>query len=436
MGARPDGLRSISFLPNMPRRVWILFAADLVSFVGNGLVIPFLIVYLHHVRHLTLPTAGLALSTVAITGFIGTVIAGGLVDRIGPRKTLILTQLDAAAGITAIAFVHSPWQAFATAAIYGFGASSYWPAIQSLLATAVPVEQRDAAFSLHFMALNAGIGIGALIGGIVVSLAHPASFVHVYLADAVTFLVFVALLTQMKSFDAPSREAHESLPVAGYAEVFRDRVFVKICLVMTLLVAIGTAQLTSGFPAFVTGRGGGSTHVLGLAFGANTFTIVVIQLWVLRAMKGHRRTRVVMLTCAAWAACWALTLFGGLKGGGALSDAAFVAAMTVFGMGEVFMAPSIPALVNQLAPEHLRGRYNAFHSLAFSAGFFLGPAMAGFLLGARAGVELFVLLILGCGLVALLFLWLEGQIPAEANRIREDESGSALQTEPIAAREA
>jgi MFS family permease len=419
----------------MPRRVWILFAADIVSFMGNGLVIPFLIVYLHRVRHLSLPTAGLALSTVAITGFIGTVFAGGLVDRIGPRKTLMLTQLDAAVGATAIAFVHSPWQAFAAAAIYGFGASSYWPAVQSLLATAVPIDKRDAAFSLHFMALNAGIGLGALIGGAVVTLQEPTSFVHVYLADAVTFLFFVALLSQMKSFDVPTKEAHASAPVAGYAEVFKDGVFMKVCLVMTLLISVGTGQLTSGFPAFVTGRGQASTHVLGLAFGANTLAIVVIQLWVLKAMKGHRRTRVVLLTCAAWALCWCVTLFGGIHGGGALSDEAFVLALVIFGAGEVLMAPSIPALVNHLAPAHLRGRYNALYSLTFSAGFLLAPAVAGFLLGAGAGVGLMLLLIAGCGLAALLFLWLESHIPAEANLIKEDDDEALLQTEPMAARE-
>jgi MFS family permease len=435
MGGGSGGMKPPSFLPDMPRRVWILFAADLVSFVGNGLVIPFLIVYLHRIRHLSLPTAGLALSMVAITGFIGTAIAGGLVDRIGPRKTLVLTQLDAALGAVAIAFVHSPWQAFVAAAIYGFGASSYWPAIQSLLATAVPKEQRDAAFSLHFMALNAGIGLGALIGGLVVSLASPASFVRVYLIDAGTFLVFVALLTQMKSFDASTRKLQDSPPSGGYAEVIRDRVFLKVCLVMTVLVAAGTAQLTSGFPAFATGRGQASPHVLGLAFGANTFTIVVIQLWALKAMRGHRRTRVVMGTCAAWAVCWGLTLFGGLQGGGVLSNASFVAAMAVFGTGEVLMAPSIPALVNHLAPEHLRGRYNALYSLAFSAGFFVGPAIAGFLLGAGAGVGLLVLLILLCGAVALLFRWLETEIPADANLIQEDEEEPMSNVEPVVARE-
>jgi MFS family permease len=430
-------MRRSTLFPNMPRRVWILFAGDLVSFLGNGLVIPFLIVYLHRVRHLALPTAGLALSMIAVSGFIGTIVTGGLVDRIGPRRTLIVSQLLAAAGITAIAYVHSPWQAFAAGTIYGFGASGYWPAIQSLLATAVPAEQRDAAFSLHFMALNAGIGLGALIGGALVSLAHPASFVHVYLVDALTFLGFGLLLTLMKSFDATTtgKAVHdrEASPPAGYAEVWKDRVFVKICLVIALLVTIGSGQLTSGFPAFATGRGAASTHVVGFAFGANTLTIVVLQLWALRAMRGRRRTRVVMATCIMWALCWSLTLVSGLHGGGALSDAGFVVALAVFAVGETMMAPSMPALVNHLAPEHLRGRYNAFHSLAYNSGFFIGPAFAGFMLGAGAGPELFIALIVGCGVVVVLLRWLEGQRPPDANLILETETESLSAEEPLVA---
>jgi MFS family permease len=426
-------MRSPGLFPNMPRRVWILFGTDLVSLVGNGLVIPFLIVYLHRVRHLSLPTAGLVLSTVAISGFVGTAVTGGLVDRVGPRRALILSQLAAGVGAAAIAFIHSPWQAFAAAVIYGFGAAGYWPAIQSMLATAVPADQRDAAFSLHFMALNAGIGLGAVVGGLAVDIAHPTSFVHVYLVDAATFLLFAFLLTQMKSFDAGRSEREGgSRSEGGYAEVFKDKVFVRICLVMVLLVTVGASQLSSGFPAFAAGRGGASTRVLGLAFGANTFVIVVLQLWALKAMKGHRRTRVVMGTCATWALCWLVTLLSGVHGGGTLSDAGFVVALGVFGVGETLMAPSIPALVNHLAPEHLRGRYNAMHSLSFNSGFFLGPAIAGVLLGAGAGAELLIALIAGCGVAAGLFRWLEGHIPEEANRITDVEVGSFSPEESLA----
>jgi hypothetical protein len=39
-----------------------------------------------------------------------------------------------------------------------------------------------------------------------------------------------------------------------------------------------------------------------------------------------------------------------------------------FGLGETMLHPTIPATVNDLAPDHLRGRYNASNSLAFHLG--------------------------------------------------------------------
>jgi MFS family permease len=40
-----------------------------------------------------------------------------------------------------------------------------------------------------------------------------------------------------------------------------------------------------------------------------------------------------------------------------------------------------PALVNGLAPEHLRGRYNALASMTWTISMVVGPATAGLLLG-------------------------------------------------------
>ena len=44
-------------------------------------------------------------------------------------------------------------------------------------------------------------------------------------------------------------------------------------------------------------------------------------------------------------------------------------------------APVAPALLNGLAPEHLRGRYNSLMSMSWTVGSIIGPATAGLLIG-------------------------------------------------------
>jgi MFS family permease len=66
------------------------------------------------------------------------------------------------------------------------------------------------------------------------------------------------------------------------------------------------------------------------------------------------------------------------------------------GLGEALLAPTLPALVNDLAPGELRGRYNAVSTLSWQIGPVLGPALAGLMLGNGHGTALLLLLAAGC----------------------------------------
>jgi MFS family permease len=96
---------------------------------------------------------------------------------------------------------------------------------------------------------------------------------------------------------------------------------------------------------------------------------------------------------------------------------AFAAAMVVFAFGETMLSPALSPMVNDLAPDRLRGRYNGLFTLAWTTGFMVGPAVAGVVLGTGAPGLLFLGLIGGCGLVALGALRLERHLTPAANRI-------------------
>jgi MFS family permease len=58
-----------------------------------------------------------------------------------------------------------------------------------------------------------------------------------------------------------------------------------------------------------------------------------------------------------------------------------VVGLGVFGLGETLWAPVAPAIVNDLATEELRGRYNALQSMTWTVAMIIGPALAGLLIG-------------------------------------------------------
>ena len=81
----------------------------------------------------------------------------------------------------------------------------------------------------------------------------------------------------------------------------------------------------------------------------------------------------------------------------------------IFAIGEMVWSPILPAVVNQLAPDHLRGRYNSASTNTWQIGMIMGPAAAGVLLGAGLWA-LWISLLFG-GLVVLSFFALRLKLP-------------------------
>jgi MFS family permease len=407
--------RFMRLVPDLPREAWVLLGGDVLSALGTGLTLPFLLVYLNQVRAIEVELAGLALSTVALAGLAGNPVGGSLSDRVGPRNTLIFGLLVASAGAASLALVREAWQAFGAAALVGFGAAVVWPAQDSLLATVVSPEQRSSAFAVRHATLNAGFAAGTLVSALIVEVSSPSSFELVYLLDAVSFLAFVPVLMRLPAGVRRQRESGDTPIRGGYRQIWRDKLFLRLWLLMALLVAVGYAQADAAFPAYATGAGGLAASELALAVAANMLAVVGLQLVVLKLMAGRRRTRAVMLVSTSWALAWGVVLLAGGLGAHGTVMAMFALAMVLVAIGETLVSPTMPALANDLAHDGLRGRYNGAFTLAWTTGFFVGPAVAGFAFAAGLEETLLVGLIAGCALAALGAVRLERLLPHHVN---------------------
>ena len=154
-----------SLIPDLPRAAWKVLLGDAFSAIGGGLVLPFLIVYLHRVRDIDLGVAALAVSTVALVGFVAGPVGGWMVDRVGARNTLLAGLVASTAGTLSIALIREPWHAFVACALLGTGHALFWPGIQTLLMSVVRPDQRSSVFSVHYAALNLGLVWVALQAG-------------------------------------------------------------------------------------------------------------------------------------------------------------------------------------------------------------------------------------------------------------------------------
>lgn len=398
---------------------WLL-STTAVSTLGRGMTLPFTVIYIHEVRGVPLDVAGLLMGLIAGVALLVTIPVGSLTDRLGARVVVIAGNVAQLLGAVVLAFATTVPALVVAVTLLGVSFGVGWPAFNAMIASIVTGRLRTQYFGINFALVNLGIGIGGVVSGFLTDVDRPGTFTAIFLADAACMLVPIALLLGPLRHVAgpPERAAAGSGGgTGGYLAILRNPAVVWITLLTFLTSFVGYGQMEAGFPAFARQVSEVSTRTIGLAFAANTAVIVGCQFFVLRRIDGHRRTRVFLALVGLWVAAWLVLGATGLVAGTLAAAMGVVVYHVLFGLGETVLQPTVPAIVNDLASERDRGRYNAVSAGAFQVGAVAAPVVAGWMLDRRLSGA-FIAMLLGClGLVAVLAIALERRISPEVNGI-------------------
>ncbi len=377
--------------------------------VGTGMAYPFVVIYLHNVRGFSLAISGLIVAASGAAGIICGPAIGVVIDKFGGRVTLGGALTLQAIGWGSFPLVREPWHAALAAVVAGVGNAGFWPSQSSLLAGLAPQARRHGAFALQRVTRNLGIGLGGLIAGLIATTSDPSSFTVLFVVNAMTFFLFVGML-----FFVPDPEiapTEPGVPRGGYLDVLRNQVFLGVVGLNVVFVTAGYAQIEL-LPVFAKNEAGVSEREIGLLFFLNTVIVAVAQLPVAKLLEGRSRMRALAVMCVLWAVSWVFVLIGGAGFEAAAAVAVFSFAVILFGLGECFQGPVQGALVADLAPPRLRGRYMAVSTNSWDLGFLLGPAIGGFILAAEP-LALWPLAAFACLGAGIGCLSLESRLPPQ-----------------------
>ncbi len=399
-------LRSLN--PQLPRAVQLLQLGGLANAFGNGVVLPFALIYLHNVQGIGLGTAGLVLATNGFVSIASGPVGGVLVDRIGGKAVLASALVFLAIGYAGYVLVDSAWKGFVIATVTGIGNGLFWPAQSTLITVLTPRERRHAAFAMQRVVMNLGIGLGALVGGLIATTSRPATFDVLFLVNGATFVVYLAVL--MLLVPEPSTAASRRSAAGGsYAPVVRDRPFMGVVALNTLFIFAGMAGFEL-LPVFAKNEAAVTETMIGVVFFVNTVVIVLAQLPVTKLSEGHRRMRTLAVLGVLWASCWMLVPLAGSWVTGVAAAVLLAGIMAAFGIGECLHGAVQGPLVADLAEPALMGRYMALSALSWQVGFALGPALGGFALDASPTGTWFAAAAI-CLLASVAALALERSLP-------------------------
>jgi len=367
-------LRSLN--PQLPRDVWILQAGGLANMFGNGVIGPFLIIYLHNVRGISLGIAGLIVAANAAAALGSGFVGGALSDRLGPRAVLSGALIVMAVGFGLFPLIRSPWHALVLNVLVGAGSGSFWPSQSTLLSSLTPQARRHAAFAQQRMTMNLGIALGGLVAGAIARTDRPGTFTFLFLLNAATFLVFVGVLRLLPA--TRHREAHHE--PGRYADVLRNGTFIGYIFLNVIFIGAGIAVMSELLPPFAKNTAHVSEPAIGVLWFVFSGVVALAQLPIVKLIEGRRRLRGLALMGIVWAGTFVAVLAGGAWLSGTQAAVVFGAAVAVFGLGECLHGAIYAPLVVDLAEPRLLGRYMAFSSSSWQIGWLVGPAAGGFVL--------------------------------------------------------
>jgi MFS family permease len=356
----------------LPRPFWVLFAGTFVNRVG-GFVLIFLAIYLTEERGLTPAQAGAVVAAYGIGAIGAGPIGGALSDRIGRRPTLVLSLLGGGASIFVLGLMTRATTIMAAAICTGLLYEMYRPVVSATIADVVPAEARPRAYGLIYWAVNLGASIAALLGGVLAAYSYRLLFA----TDAITTAMFGIVLWAALPETRPAAPAHDRTDRRAVRAILRDRVFLAVCL-LTFGFSLVFFQAFVGLPIDMRAHGV-STPGFGGLLAINGILIVILQPFAGELVRERSRTLVLALASLLLGVGFGLNAWVGTALG-------YAGAIAVWTIGEILFAPASTSLVADLAPVHLRGRYQGMFAVVFTAAFAAAPAVGGYIIvhaGAR-----------------------------------------------------
>ena len=340
----------------LPPPFWILVAGTFVNRLGQ-MVTPFLALYLSGPRDLGPATVGVVLACWGAGSLASQPLGGYLADRFGRRVTLVLGMVGTAASYLVLAAVRDIVLIGVAAALSGLAVDVYRPAVSAMVADLVAPEHRARAYALIYWAINLGVAVAGLLGGWMAE----RSFWLLFVADAITCLAFAALIA---SKVPETRPEPEPTAASGYSVALRDGLLVALSLSGLLG---GTVYLQSliTLPLAVDADGLGPA-AFGIIYAVNPVVVVVSQIFVVRVIDQIAGVRLLVVSYVLMGVGFWLTAF-------ASSVPAFALTVVVWTLGEVAFNAVGPALVAEIAPVQMRGRYIGVFGTSYGAAALLAP---------------------------------------------------------------
>ena len=346
-------------LKGIPKNIWLLSAATLINRSGT-MVLPFLALYFAKELKVSVSEAGLALVAFGLGSLILAPFVGRLSDRFGPLSIMKLSLFASGFMLFLFSFIDNYNIALIVTFLWSALSEAFRPANLTFISNETAPGQRKTAFALNRIAINLGMSIGPVIGGILAYYNYHLLFY----VDGVTSIMAAGFL-MISPFEKFHEEEVIKEAVLAQQKIYKDKRFIYYILAL-LPVEFVFFQHLGAVPIYFVKELHYTEAIYGILMAINTVIIIFVEVPLNGSMSHWRDSSSLALGSLLCALGFGMMAFSA-------NIYYLVLSIIVWTFGEMIFFPSSASFLSNIAPKDKVGEYMGYYQMNFSFSFMVAP---------------------------------------------------------------
>lgn len=385
----------------MRKQLFTLYFNIFLIFLGIGLVIPVLPVYLKDLG-LKGSDLGILVASFALAQMIISPFGGGLADKLGKKLIICIGLVLFSISEFMFAVGHSFTILVISRVLGGFSAGMVMPGVTGLIADISPSQDKAKNFGYMSAIINSGFILGPGFGGFLAEVSHRLPF---YFAGGLGIIAFIMSLIVIHN--------HKKMTTAGFPQ-YDPELLTKINwkvfltpVILTLVLAFGLSAFETLFSLYTSDKAGYTPKDISIAItGGGIFGALFQVFFFDKFMKFTTE-----LNFIAWSLLYSAIVLVMLiiaQGYWTIMLISFI----VF-IGFDMIRPAITNYFSNIAGNR-QGFAGGLNSTFTSMGNFMGPLVAGTLFDVN--IEFPLYMAIAVSLSGIVIIFIEKMIRTQLNR--------------------
>ncbi|KAA0745573.1 MFS transporter [Bacillus sp. AY3-1] len=385
-------------------RLW----GELLTRTTESMLAIIMIIYVNKMLNGNIIITMLIFGLQPLSDILFTIIAGGVTDKYGRKKIMLLGLLLQGIAIGCFVFAQSVFIFALLYVINGVGRSLYIPAQRAQIADLTKQKQQAEIFALlHTMA-----AIGSVIGPIIGAIFYQTHPEYLFIMQSITLMVYaVVVWTQLPETAPVLTTPKQKFEVSSPKQFVHKHYAVLGLMISTIPISFFYAQTETNYRIFAKDIFPDFVFMLAFISTCKAIMEIILQIFLVKWSERFSMAKIILISYT----CFTIAAIG--YGFSATILSLFFTLLFLV-IGESIAFNHLLRFVSEIAPTDKRGLYFSIYGLHWDISRTCGPVIGAVLLSKLNGSMLFYIcacfLIIG-GIIQALFVQ-----NLERNKIKKD----------------